>query len=63
MFEFEAAGGHFFYSIRRFLYNRSTDAMGVSLTPEFDYRWELVKSGQFQQSRDQSESTKRWIAH
>ena len=34
-------------AIRWFLYGESVDATGASLTAEFDYRWQIVKDGQF----------------
>lgn len=30
---------------------------------DFEYRWNVVKSGHFQWDRDLRVSTKRWIAH
>lgn len=34
-------------SIRRFRYSGFADAARVPLTAEFDYRWDVVKSGHF----------------
>lgn len=46
-------------SIRCFLYGVSTSAARVTLTLEFDYRRDMVNGGQFQQSIDSRESTRR----
>ena len=35
-------------AIRRFLYGADTDATRTPITPEFDYRWKLVKDNDFQ---------------
>lgn len=51
-----------FPSILRFLYSGSTDVVRFSITTEFNYRWYMVKSGNFQCSRDVRESTTRSIA-
>ena len=34
-------------AIRRFLYGESVDATRTPITAEFDYRWQIVKDGQF----------------
>ena len=34
-------------AIRQFLYGESADATRTPLTAEFDYRWQIVKDGQF----------------
>ena len=34
-------------AICRFLYNENTDATRTPITAEFDYRWLIVKDGQF----------------
>ena len=48
-------------AIRCFLYDGDTNAERVPLTPEFDYRCDVVKSVYFQRSIELTESTKRWI--
>ena len=50
-------------TIRRFLYGADTDATRDLLTPEFDYRWKLIKEGHFQRNVGLRETTQRWIAH
>lgn len=50
-------------SICRILYGGSTDAVRVPLSVDFDYILDLVKSRPFQRSKNQRESTKRWIEH
>ena len=34
-------------AIRRFLYGEGVDATRTPLTAEVDYRWQIVKDGQF----------------
>lgn len=41
-----------------FMYGTSTDIAGASLTPEFDYMWDMVKSGQ--KTVEKREAGKRW---
>ena len=36
--------------------------LGPPLTAEFDYRWQIVKDGQFLREPSLRETTKRWIA-
>ena len=52
----------FLPAIRRFLYGESVDADRTPLTTEFDYRWQLVKDGQFLREPPLRETTKRWMA-
>lgn len=40
----------------------STDAERLPLTLEFDYRWDVVKSGNFRQNREMRDPTKKFIA-
>lgn len=49
-------------SICLFQYGLSTISARDPISPDFDYRWDLVRSGKFQRSRDKRESTKKWIA-
>ena len=49
-------------AIRRFLYGESADATRTSFTAEFDYRWQIVKDGQFLREPALRETTKRWMA-
>ena len=46
-------------AIRRFLYDENVDANRNPLTAEFDYRWQLVKDGQFLREPSLRETTKR----
>ena len=48
-------------AIRRFLYGDGVDATRTPLTAEFDYRWQIVKDGQFLREPSLRETTKRWI--
>ncbi|TMW84050.1 hypothetical protein EJD97_000138 [Solanum chilense] len=49
-------------SIRRYLYDENVDANRTPLTAEFDYRWQIVKGGQFLHETSLRETTKRWMA-
>ena len=49
-------------AIRRFLYGENVDANRTPLTSEFDYRWQIVKNGQFLCEPSLRETTKRWMA-
>ena len=49
-------------SIRRFLYGEGVDATRTPLTAEVDYRWQIVKDGQFLCEPSLRETTKRWMA-
>ena len=49
-------------AIRRFLYGESADATQTPITTEFDYRWQIVKDGQFLREPALRETTKRWMA-
>ena len=49
-------------AIRRFLYGEGVDATCTPLTAEFDYRWQIVKDGQFLHEPSLRETTKRWMA-
>ena len=48
-------------SIRRFQYGKSIDATQPRLIAEFDYRWQIVKVGQFLCEPTLRETTKRWM--
>ena len=49
-------------AIRRFLYGESADATRTPHIAEFDYRWQIVKDGQFLREQALRETTKRWMA-
>ena len=49
-------------AIHRFLYGADTDVTREPLTPEFDYRWKLIKEDHFQRDAGLRETTKKWIA-
>ena len=49
-------------AIHRILYSESIDATQTPLTAEFDYRWQIVKDGQFLREPALRETTKRWMA-
>ena len=49
-------------AIHQFLYGESVDATRTPLTAEFDYRWQIVKDGQFLSEPSLRETTKRWMA-
>ena len=49
-------------AIYRFLYGESIDATRTPLTAEFDYRWQIVKDGQFLCEPALRETTKRLMA-
>ena len=49
-------------AIHRFLYGEGVDATRTPLTTEFDYKWQLVKDGQFLRELSLGETTKRWMA-
>ena len=46
-------------AIRRFLYGESANAMRTPITAEFDYRWQIVKDGQFLREQALRKTTKR----
>ena len=48
--------------IHRFLYGEGVDATRTPLTAEFDYRWQIVKDGQFLCEPSLRETTNRWMA-
>ena len=48
-------------AICRFLYSESADATRTPVTAEFDYRWQIVKDGQFLREPALRETTKRWM--
>ena len=52
----------FLLAIRLFLYGESADATRTPHTAEFDYRWQIVKDGQFLREQALRETTKRWMA-
>ena len=49
-------------AIRRFLYGEGVDATRTPLTAEFDYRWQIIKDGQFLCEPSLRETTKRLMA-
>ena len=49
-------------SIHWYLYDENTDGNRTPLTAEFDYRWQIVKDGQFLREPLLRETTKRWMA-
>ena len=49
-------------AIRKFLYGAYVYASRTPLTIQFDYRWKLIKDGQFKREPDVRETTKQWIA-
>ena len=49
-------------AIRWFLYGESADATRTPHTAEFDYRWQIVKDGQFLLEQVLRETTKWWMA-
>ena len=49
-------------AILRFLYDENVDANRNPLTAEFDYRWQIVKDGQFLRQPSLREITKKWMA-
>ena len=48
-------------TICRFLYGEGVNTTRTPLTAEFDYRWQIVKYGQFLREPSQRETTKRWM--
>ncbi|TMX00848.1 hypothetical protein EJD97_025831 [Solanum chilense] len=50
-------------AIRLYLYGEDVDTTRTPLTAEFDYRWKIVKEGQFWCEPSLRETTKRWMAH
>ena len=49
-------------AIPQYLYCDIIDANLTPLTAEFNYRWKLVKDGQFLREPSLRETTKRWMA-
>ena len=49
-------------SIRRYLYGEDVDANWTPLTTEFDYRWQVIRDGQFLRETSLRETTKKWMA-
>ena len=49
-------------SIHRYLYGEDVDANRTPLTAEFNYRWQIVKDGQFLREPSLRETTKRWMS-
>ncbi|TMW99987.1 hypothetical protein EJD97_001564 [Solanum chilense] len=49
-------------AICRYLYSEYVDVNRTPLTAEFDYRWKIVKDGQFLCEPLLRETTKRWMA-
>ena len=52
----------FLPAICQYLYGEGVDANRTPLTAEFDYRWKIVKDGQFLREPSLRETTKRWMA-
>ena len=48
-------------AIRGFLYGESANTTQTPITGEFDYRWQIVKDGQFLREPALRETTKRWM--
>ena len=48
-------------TIDRFMYGSSTNITRAPLTPEIDYRWEMVKSGKFQRVVKKRKTLKTWL--
>ena len=48
-------------AICQYLYGEDVDANWTPLITEFDYRWQIVKDGQFLREPLQRETTKRWM--
>lgn len=48
-------------SIHHLLYGAYIDANKVPLTAMFDYKWNVVKQGQFQRAKYLTETIKRWM--
>ena len=48
--------------IRRFLYGEGVDATRTPHTAKFDYRWHLIKDGQFLREPSLRETTNKWMA-
>ena len=49
-------------AIHQFLYGEGVDSTQTPLIAEFDYRWQLVKDGQFMREPSVRETTKRWLS-
>ena len=49
-------------TIRQYLYGENVDTKCTSLTKKLDYRWPIVKDGQFLHGQSLRETTKRWMA-
>uniref|UniRef100_M1DI20 Integrase core domain containing protein n=1 Tax=Solanum tuberosum TaxID=4113 RepID=M1DI20_SOLTU len=49
-------------TIRRFLYGPTTGHSWSVNTTEFDYRWDIVRSGAFQRNAEQRETVLLWLA-
>ena len=49
-------------AIFQYLYDEDLDANRISLTAEFDYRWQIVKDGEFLREPSLIDTTKRWMA-
>uniref|UniRef100_M1DJL9 Integrase core domain containing protein n=1 Tax=Solanum tuberosum TaxID=4113 RepID=M1DJL9_SOLTU len=49
-------------TIRRFLYGPTTGHSWSLNTSEFDYRWDIVRSGAFQRNAEQREAVLLWLA-
>jgi len=49
-------------TIRRFLYGPSPGHTWALNTAEFDYRWDIVRGGEFQRSAEKRETVLHWLA-
>ena len=49
-------------SIRQYLYRKDVDANRTPLTAEFDYRWQIVKDGQFLHEPSLRATTKKQMS-
>ena len=48
-------------AICQYLYGEDVDATRTPLTADFDYRWKIVKDGQFLRETSLRETTKSWM--
>ena len=48
-------------AIQRYLYDEDSDADRTPVTAVFEYRWQIVKDGQFLREPSPGETTKRWM--
>ena len=52
----------FLPAICRYLYGKDVDANQTPLTAKFDYRWQIIKDGEFLREPSLRETIKRWMA-